>query len=40
MLPRDQERIANVNYIYNCNDVEVSHMLQIRRALFYALAGR
>ena len=22
MLERDQERISNLNYIYNCNDVE------------------
>jgi hypothetical protein len=37
MLAQDQERIANLNYIYNCSGVEASQMLQIRRAPFYAL---
>ena len=37
MLQRDQERIANLNNIYNCNDVEASQMLRMRRAPFYAL---
>ena len=37
MLARDQERIANLNYIYNCNDVEATQMLRMRRAPFYAL---
>ena len=37
MLQRDQERIANLNYIYNSNDVEAIQMLQMRRAPFYAL---
>jgi hypothetical protein len=37
MLPRDQERIANPNYIYNCNDVEAVQMLRMRRAPFNAL---
>ncbi|XP_071681742.1 protein ALP1-like [Lolium perenne] len=37
MLQRDQERLANLNYIYNCNDVEAIQMLRMRRAIFYAL---
>jgi hypothetical protein len=37
MLERDQERIANLNYIYNRNDVEVVQMLRMRRAPFYEL---
>jgi hypothetical protein len=37
MLQRDQERIANLNYIYNCNDVEAIQMLRIRRDPFSAL---
>ena len=37
MLQRDQERIANLNNIYNCNDVEAIQMLRMRRVLFYAL---
>jgi aminoglycoside phosphotransferase family enzyme len=37
MLQRDQERIANLNHIYNCNDVEAIQMLRMRRAPFYAL---
>jgi hypothetical protein len=37
MLPRDQERIANLNDIYNCNDVEAIQMLRMGRAPFYAL---
>jgi hypothetical protein len=37
MLPQDQERIAYLNYIYNCNDVEAMQMLQMRRDPFYAL---
>jgi hypothetical protein len=32
MLARDQERIANLNFIYNTNDVEVVRMLRMRRA--------
>ncbi|XP_071681839.1 protein ALP1-like [Lolium perenne] len=36
MLPRDQERIANLNNIYNCNDVESIQMLRMRRDPFYA----
>ena len=34
MLARDQERIANMNYIYNNNDVEAVGMLRMRRAPF------
>jgi hypothetical protein len=40
MLQRDQERIANLNYIYNRNDVEVVQMLRMRRAPFYELVKR
>jgi hypothetical protein len=40
MLARDQERIANLNYIYNTNDVEAVHMLRMRRAPFYELVKR
>jgi hypothetical protein len=40
MLERDQERIANINYIYNRNDVDVVQMLRTRRALFYELVKR
>ncbi|XP_071685403.1 uncharacterized protein [Lolium perenne] len=32
-----EERIANLNNIYNCNDVEAIQMLQMRIAPFYAL---
>jgi hypothetical protein len=35
MIPQDQERIANLNYIYNCIGVDASKMLHIRRAPFY-----
>jgi hypothetical protein len=37
MLQRDQERIANQNWIYNRNDVQ---MLRMRRAPFYELVKR
>ncbi|XP_071683459.1 protein ALP1-like [Lolium perenne] len=37
MLQRDQERIANLNNIYNCKNVETIQMLRMRRAPFYAL---
>ncbi|XP_071680294.1 uncharacterized protein [Lolium perenne] len=37
MLQRDHERIANLNNIYNCNNVEAIQMLRMRRAPFYAL---
>ncbi|XP_071676988.1 uncharacterized protein [Lolium perenne] len=37
MLQRYQERIANLNNIYNCNNVESIQMLRMRRAPFYAL---
>jgi hypothetical protein len=40
MLERDQERIANLNYIYNRNDVEVVRMLRMRRTPFYKLVKR
>jgi hypothetical protein len=32
MLPQDQENIANLNYIYNCNGVEAIKMLRMKRA--------
>ena len=37
MLIRDQERIANLNYIYNCNNTEALWMLQMKRAPFARL---
>jgi hypothetical protein len=37
---RDQERIANLNFIYNMNGVEVIQMLRMRRAPFYELVRR
>jgi hypothetical protein len=40
MLARYQERIANLNFIYNMNDVEVVQMLRMRRAPFYELVKR
>ena len=35
MFVRDQERMANLNYIYNNNEVEAVHMLRMGRAPFY-----
>jgi hypothetical protein len=40
MLERDKERIINLNYIYNKNDVEAVQMLRMRRATFYELVKR
>ena len=40
MLTRDQERIANLNNIYNTTDVEAMQMLRMGRAPFYALVER
>jgi hypothetical protein len=42
MLQQDQERIANLNYIYNYNrkDVEAVQLLRMRRAPFYELVKR
>jgi hypothetical protein len=37
MLHRDQERVANLNWIYNSNDVEDVQMLRMRRAPLYEL---
>ncbi|KAI5005663.1 hypothetical protein ZWY2020_032906 [Hordeum vulgare] len=37
MFIRDQERIQNLNYIYNCNDVEALWMLRMKRAPFAKL---
>ena len=34
---REQERIQNLNYIYNCNDVEALWMLRMKRAAFARL---
>jgi len=40
MAERDRERIANLNYIYNNNDVEAMQMLRMGRAPFYELVKR
>ena len=32
MLTRDQERMANLNYIYNCSDTEALWMPRMKRA--------
>jgi hypothetical protein len=40
MLPRDQERLANLNNIYNTNDIDALQMLRMRVALFYKLVKR
>jgi hypothetical protein len=40
MLQRDQARIANLNWIYNRNDIEAVQMLRMRRAPFYELVKR
>ncbi|XBI77622.1 hypothetical protein VPH35_070690 [Triticum aestivum] len=37
LFPREQERIQNLNYIYNCNDVEALWMLRIKIAPFARL---
>ena len=37
MLIRDQERIVNLNYTYNCNDTEALWMLRMKRAPFARL---
>ncbi|KAI5005705.1 hypothetical protein ZWY2020_032948 [Hordeum vulgare] len=37
MFIRDQERIQNLNYIYNCNDIEALWMLRMKRAPFARL---
>ena len=37
LFPREQERIQNLNYIYNCNDVEALWMLWMKRAPFARL---
>ena len=37
MFIREQERIQNLNYIYNCNDVETLWMLRMKRAPFARL---
>ena len=34
MLSRDSERMANLNYIYNINDVEIVNMLRMTRSCF------
>ncbi|XBI16739.1 hypothetical protein VPH35_058943 [Triticum aestivum] len=38
MLMREQERIANLNYIYNCNDTEALWMIRMKRAPFARLS--
>ena len=40
MFAGDQERIANLNYIYNNNEVEAVQMLRMGRAPFYELVKR
>jgi hypothetical protein len=40
LLARDQERIANLNYIYNTNNVEVVYMFRMRRTSSYELVKR
>jgi hypothetical protein len=40
ILQRDQERIANRNWIYNKTNVEAVQMLRMRRAPFYELVKR
>ena len=37
MLMREQERIANLNHIYNCTDTEALWMLRMKRAPFFRL---
>uniref|UniRef100_A0A453D624 DUF8040 domain-containing protein n=1 Tax=Aegilops tauschii subsp. strangulata TaxID=200361 RepID=A0A453D624_AEGTS len=37
MFIREQERIQNLNYIYNCDDVEALWMLRMKRAPFARL---
>ena len=37
MFIREQERIQNLNYIYNCNDAETLWMLRMERAPFARL---
>ncbi|WVZ51102.1 hypothetical protein U9M48_002280, partial [Paspalum notatum var. saurae] len=39
MSARDQERQANLNLLYNCNDVESVNMLRMRRAPFFNLCN-
>jgi hypothetical protein len=40
MLVQDQERVANLNFIYNTNDLEVVQMHRMRRSPFYELVKR
>ena len=40
MLVRDQERIANLNHIYNTIDLEAMQMLRMGRGPFYELVKR
>ena len=37
IVSQEQERIQNLNYIYNCNDVEALWMLRMKRAPFARL---
>ena len=37
MLAREQERLANLNHIYNCTDTEALWMLRMKRAPFSRL---
>jgi len=37
LFPHDRKRMANLNYIYNCNDIEALWMLQMKRSHFVRL---
>ncbi|SPT20816.1 unnamed protein product [Triticum aestivum] len=37
LFDREQERIQNLNYMYNCNDIEALWMLRMKRAPFAKL---
>jgi predicted chitinase len=39
MSAMDQERQANLDKIYNCNDIECVNMLRMRRAPFFNLCN-
>ena len=40
LFVRDQERIANLNFIYKSTEVEVVQMLRMSRGPFYELVRR
>jgi hypothetical protein len=39
MFEHDRERMNNMNYIYNINDVEVVQMMRMKRAPFNSLVN-